>query len=133
MCNRWFRVAVKTKGTTDDEGQIGEVRECGENENDMSADHIWCLGLRSQKYESEVFLQTLTLDEFTKPTEEDSFSESLSLKSAVYRPEWNSVCVALLCIWICICHRLWLFMQHCESLINPIPLEMGFLICGSDI
>lgn len=40
MCNRWFGVAVKTKGTTDDEGQIGEVRECWENENDMSADHI---------------------------------------------------------------------------------------------
>lgn len=40
MCNRWFRVAGKTKGATDDAGQIGEVRECGENENDMSADHI---------------------------------------------------------------------------------------------
>lgn len=40
MYNRWFGVAVKTKGTTDDEGQIGEVRECGENENDVSEDHI---------------------------------------------------------------------------------------------
>lgn len=74
MCNSWFGVAVKTKGTTDDEGQIGELRECGENENGMSAGHIWCLGLRSQKYESQVLLQTLTLGEFTKPTEEDSFS-----------------------------------------------------------
>lgn len=40
MYNRWVGVAVKTKGTTDDEGQIGEVRECGENENDVSEDHI---------------------------------------------------------------------------------------------
>lgn len=35
-----FGVAGKTKGTTDDEGQIVEVRECGETESDVSADHI---------------------------------------------------------------------------------------------
>lgn len=40
MCSRWFGVAVKTKGTTANEGQIGEVKECGENETDLSEAHI---------------------------------------------------------------------------------------------
>lgn len=35
MC--WSGVAGKTKETADDEGQIREVRECGETENNMSA------------------------------------------------------------------------------------------------
>lgn len=32
--------AVKTKGATDDEGQIQEVRERGENKNAVTVDHI---------------------------------------------------------------------------------------------
>lgn len=43
MCNSWF--AVKTKGTTDDEGQIEEVRECGENENikERRTSEVWAV------------------------------------------------------------------------------------------
>lgn len=113
----------------------GSQRMWGEWEH-MRTDHIWHLGLRSQKYGSQGLLQTTTWDVFTKPTEVHSFSGSLSLKSAVYSSEWDSV--ALLCIWICICHRLRLFMRHCDSLINhtvspPEITLMELLICGSDL
>lgn len=52
-------VAVKTKGTTDDEGQTREVRECGENENDMSADPIGWFGTeKSEIWKSSTYTNT---------------------------------------------------------------------------
>lgn len=68
-----------------------EGGKCGGNENDMGADHSWRFGVEKVRNMKVRYFckHWLYFPKTLKGV--GSFSESLSLKSAVYRPERNSV------------------------------------------